>query len=343
MSLQSLPNELIAKIFSYLRQEDLKNVRYVTRNFHYIIEEHIYLMDKPEVSEVVLESVSNEEGNEKFRVEFLFFFIVGEQKISKDVKRNNISISEVQYFLKKLKFKDLCQLRIKLKKSHKMLDIFNFYIKHGIEVTLVRIDIDQCPIMDSFMQFLSHLRSVKSLNIDNLCVYPLKPGSSCILPSIKDLQNVWIKECICGTFINEPMIIKLLLSHPNIEGIGITCFGNNFHMKLINHILKMQNCCNSITRSSCSYPFFSYGIVSTNKDINFEEVKNKCLQNISYIWNIEVNERRNHFWIFGLKFCEKCLKTVHIQIMLKIEDCNRYCGGLTNNTMGPPQAKIKKL
>uniref|UniRef100_A0A0N4Z3D2 F-box domain-containing protein n=1 Tax=Parastrongyloides trichosuri TaxID=131310 RepID=A0A0N4Z3D2_PARTI len=219
MSIINLPNEILIEIFSYLPFQNLNNVRSVSKQFYYIIENNFHKLNKPGMQNL---SVSNVlKCGDK---EIYYFCCSTESNISLRgykiyIEKKNASLGYINFILKRFKTDNLLSIDLNIQKNEKLINTLNKYLTNGSKYRDVYVKIKNSHYSEELKRLLEKLSNVETLNINLLSIESL--DNDIVIPDFDTIKNLRIQNLFDNNTFEKEFINKIIRDSPQLKELCI--------------------------------------------------------------------------------------------------------------------------
>uniref|UniRef100_A0A0N4Z6P4 F-box domain-containing protein n=1 Tax=Parastrongyloides trichosuri TaxID=131310 RepID=A0A0N4Z6P4_PARTI len=240
LGMETLPDEILANIFSYLNWESLPSVRGVSRRFCNIIDDNKNLLKKPKLEYLRLYQLPNEDGYPKFKLIMEFFKNIDDK--NDKLKRSHIlTLEDLDYidtknYLDKFDKKSINHLAITMVESMDLFDLLNICYQHELKVNFLEMSIHNSPVFHSMINFMGKLKNVKHIDIEPLCLDGQILPSEFIFPIFGHLSSLRIDECRCTSFVNTLMAGDMIRNNPDLSNIIVYSIRDDYEAVFVDEI-----------------------------------------------------------------------------------------------------------
>uniref|UniRef100_A0A0N5BMV5 F-box domain-containing protein n=1 Tax=Strongyloides papillosus TaxID=174720 RepID=A0A0N5BMV5_STREA len=218
-----LPNEVYAKIFSYIPLIYLCNVKMVCKKFNLIIENNNNQMLKMVANEVQVFNSKKKKHLLKLHVKFIKSLNECNTPIYKKFKCNIRSRKEFIGRMRMFNLANIHYLNITKCDKVEIFGLLNECMKVNSDIYQMSIErLDDKNIL-YFKNFIKKFKSIKFLQIPHICtnIQAYENYSYLQLLNIHDFENICLWECQNTRFLNSKFILDLYKNNPNLNYVRI--------------------------------------------------------------------------------------------------------------------------
>uniref|UniRef100_A0A0N4ZAH0 F-box domain-containing protein n=1 Tax=Parastrongyloides trichosuri TaxID=131310 RepID=A0A0N4ZAH0_PARTI len=239
MKLMDLPDEVLAKIFSFLDFKDLKKAMLVCRDFNNIINENASKMDGIKLNLLLILSSRNNVGEEIYQI-----WGSNSNINSISVLLNGIGTNEVSKLFKWLRFYEIDHLSVYAFNVSEIFPLLKAHLK--VQTGLIKsiyIEAPRCRDPESFKEFLSNIPSLRKCFLKNISFNVLESQNNFELPRISGLEEIDMNNCFMEILRDKDSINKLIIDNTELKKVTI------FEKKEIMNENDVNNFFNIVTSS----------------------------------------------------------------------------------------------
>uniref|UniRef100_A0A0K0F1A7 F-box domain-containing protein n=1 Tax=Strongyloides venezuelensis TaxID=75913 RepID=A0A0K0F1A7_STRVS len=248
MNLMDLPDEILKKIFLYLRWRTLKKINTTNRRIHKIICKNLCEMDRPKAKELEISQINSPTGERLIKI----FYSIKTQ-YEEDTGDVLMTISKKRRYFKNIviytisiarfDLSQLCELEINLDDN---TDILRFlYVFYNRKNTLCRFSLkDSGRVSERKLVFdlsllMQRLDDVSLINIE-LNFPNHKTNEKIVVTPSESLTAVRIHQKKGTNIIKPEMIANLVKNSPNLQltKIDVDNETDDFYTEVIDNLFK---------------------------------------------------------------------------------------------------------
>uniref|UniRef100_A0A0K0E0F7 F-box domain-containing protein n=1 Tax=Strongyloides stercoralis TaxID=6248 RepID=A0A0K0E0F7_STRER len=320
VSISSLPSEILCIILKQVDWKTIYRVKAISKYFYTFVGKHLDSLPKPKVREFEISSYSTKDTF----VEGYFLLENKANPIYINCRIDNLSQTnegnEVEDYLMKIDLTNVGVGKIKTNGKSLVFDILNRYLKPGINVGFLEIEINKCHNLESFSSFIQKIKHVTFFHLTKLCFSHQTILSNYTLPMIEKMTFLKISECQCTKFVNPEMITKLFLNNNNLQWLDISSKCNDFDVELIQYMKSRQITCEGEGKLHKNFTI----CLPYRSDMNVQHEINKHFSCGKYIISNVSQNYGNFNYFQATKLCTGCNCQMHIGIAyINIEESRK--------------------
>uniref|UniRef100_A0A0N5A7B9 F-box domain-containing protein n=1 Tax=Parastrongyloides trichosuri TaxID=131310 RepID=A0A0N5A7B9_PARTI len=308
MKLESLPVEILIKIFSYLEHHEIRNVKLTSRSLYIVVSKNIHAIKKHKLYHLKFGNVNDEEEEELFDVELNFHDsnALGYSRNCREFKF--IKMDRLHNLLRRCDMYYLENLVIYGRKSKILFDILEPHLPENSRVLTLQIDTVQTSTPQKVEKFFNKLRSLESLTIRNLTF--IKPKETINFPVFPNLSMLRIES----THYTEEDFIKntslnLINNCFKIHHFTFDTHTKNFSIGTIQALIEKKlntlKCLDTDIFHRFTIILHSFIGISNENRFNMLSALSTRWKNSFTRWMVIENNVVAH------KYCRRCGKTIY--------------------------------